>query len=231
MGDDNAYVSIFHTAKDYRKRGIGREVWSKCMEILGDRNVSLIATDYMVPVYKRWGYNVQIPQGVLLMDGKTTLPDYFQPDPDVMIQPITCKNFDDVMTFDKDVTLVDRKDAMKVFIFSPHTRLANYATENGKIQGYIMIRDGLKGIRLSAFYAENPMIAKELMYNAVSDVGLGVYWDGGFWKANIQECKPLYGLFGLTNVVEESQAFWNKHNVEFPYHKVFGVTEFFTTLY
>ena len=232
MGDENGYCSNFHTDKEYRIKGIGRKAAFKCLEVLKGRNVYIVSARYMQPAYSRWGFSVPLSQGGLCLDGITKLPTDFRPNSYITIQAINDKNFDDVMAFDQSVCLFNRKDAMRVFFTSPHTLLVKCAVQNDRINGFIMIREGQRGIRMSAFYADDSEIARELLYDAINELGAGRFMDCAFWRYNIDQCMSLYKMFGLQNVVEDFPAYCSKpHVTEFPWQKVYGTIEYFTTLY
>ena len=188
--------------------------------------------DILCLFHNRWGFHVPISHTFVIQNGVTKLPTDFQPDHLIKVQPITVDNFDDVMGFDRTLSPYDRTHIMKVFFFSPHTQVVMCAVENNTVKGYIMIRDGRKGVRVSAFYAETPAIAKQLLYDAVNAIGAGSFMDCGFWTGN-PACGPLYKMFGLDNhnADQDGEGFCTKQTVHIPWHMVYGFIEKGTTLF
>ena len=211
--------------------GIGKKVWLKCMEVLGDRNIFLTGVAHMVPVYNRWGFKTPTKHGILMVKGPPTIPSDFQPSSSVEVQAITAENLDDIMVFDQTVSLTDRRNIMKVFFFSLHTRIAKCAIENGKVVGYILLRDSRNAIRSSSFYANSLDVAKSLLCAAIKDLEPGTTLDMGFSRANADLARPLYEMFGLGDIKEGDKGYCTKEDVNLPWHKVFGCLEFFSVFY
>ena len=126
------------------------------------------------------------------------------------VQAIIAENLDDIMVFDQTVSLTDQKNIMKVFFFSPHTHIAKCAVENGKVVGYILLRDSRNAIKSSSLYADSLDVAKSLLYTTIKDLEPGTTLDMGFSRANADLARPLYETFGLGNIKEANKGYCTK---------------------
>ena len=50
LNNDEGFVCMFIVDNKYQRRGIGKTLFTKCMEVLGDKNVTLFATEKGAPI-------------------------------------------------------------------------------------------------------------------------------------------------------------------------------------
>ena len=70
LNNDEGFVCMFIVDNTYQRRGIGKTLFTKCMEVLADKNVTLFATEKGAPYYKKhFGFKpIEEKARVVLLD-------------------------------------------------------------------------------------------------------------------------------------------------------------------
>ena len=197
------------------------------MEPARNRNVLLTGVKFMVPTYQKWGFQLSLTHQDIFSDGFPKVPEHFQPMPDIEIQPITDKNFNDIIEFDQSIWPISRSLVFRVFFNSAGVLVVKGAYMNGKLVGFITVRKAEEGkARVSGFYANSKDIAQTMLHDVIqNDIPAGTHLRAGYSKVNLQPCKELYADFGLLGLNCGDESMYTDKELDIKWENVFAIFE------
>ncbi|CAG2112381.1 unnamed protein product, partial [Medioppia subpectinata] len=160
-----AHVGQYGVKRDYQGLGIGSALWEQMMAHMGDRNVSLYASDLMVAKYKvHFSF---VPERRLVhFTGNVTNNNLVDSIDGISLVPIDKSNIGDVIEYDKTVTNgVDRRLMFEALYKTPETVNLVAINEKNKVLGYcVLFSTNLSNLVLvEPLYADNQQIAELLI--------------------------------------------------------------------
>lgn len=152
-----AWISMVLVDRDFRNRGIGREMFSKIVSHLRASNTDTIrldATDMGLNLYKKFGFREEYELiRFTRQNAKADIPDAAPRGSDL--------NLAGIASLDATVTHTDRRQLLEVLMKSHRGQILEFRSEErNKIVGYVGFRPGRLGWQIGPCVAE------------VSDAGL-----------------------------------------------------------
>jgi len=141
---------------------------------------------------------------------------------DQNISPIIKDDFDSILEYDKQCFGFSRPQFLIPWLKQPDVKTFKYSN-NGKLEGFAIIRKANKGYKICPLFADNSTIAEEL-YKAClnSVVGKPLYLDIPVINS---DAVALTQKYNTTYVFECARMYYGKApNIEI--NKVFGITTF-----
>lgn len=217
-GDDLAYLSFYLVKSEFRRQGYGAPLWRSALESLGSRNLIFDAMPNQVGFYQQLGFKIahSISSYHFNRDVAVVLPSQLplcRLDSDIL---------EEVLTYDSAFFPADRKSYMREWLSMPNASGWVWK-EQGKIQGYGLIRKALKGYRIGPCYAENPELAFHLIQAMLSQA------NGEEVSISMPDSSSLSSYllnrFDLT-VGSQLQRMYSRTPIDLPLERIAGITSF-----
>lgn len=161
-----AWIGMVLVDKEYRRQGLGRLLMTSIMDNLkGFRSVKLDATPAGQPVYQKLGF---IEEYLLY---RMVCPSFndIQKTGDHSVETIKKEDLADVIKFDSEIFGVDRTYLVETIRNNyPHKAFA--LKKNGKIEGYILGRDGIRFNYIGPVFAQSSGDAILLISRALENL-------------------------------------------------------------
>ncbi|ELU08244.1 hypothetical protein CAPTEDRAFT_189205 [Capitella teleta] len=232
VGDEMIFISVFIVKEQIRGRGIGTRFLRYIMDINPEKNFALEGAVPAIPLYERMGYKdsgcvleyLEIPKAY-------PMKNYTTPS-DIRVRRIKVK--DDVEAigdFDKSVSHVDRVEYMTHWLLASHCQ-AFVAIQDGACVGYACFRHVRNTVKVQPLYAEKAAVATALIQCYL----LGAQTDAShlhFSLLNQGKHPHIRDTFQKFGDVIQSEVIANlmftKEVIQYPLHKVFGMSNTDTT--
>ena len=214
------FMGFFIVKPEYRSLGIGRKLWYQRRDTLlsrlnDDASVGMDGVIAMQPFYKKGGFEIAFRDERHEKIGEEFIIDQ-------NISPIINDDFDSILEYDKQCFGFSRPQFLMPWLQQPDVKTFKYSN-NGKLEGFAIIRKANKGYKICPLFADNSTIAEEL-YKAClnSVVGKPLYLDIPVINS---DAVTLTQKYNTTYVFECARMYYGKApNIEID--KVFGITTF-----
>jgi len=214
------FMGFFIVKPEYRSLGIGRKLWYQRRDTLlsrlnDDASVGMDGVIAMQPFYKKGGFEIAFRDERHEKIGEEFIIDQ-------NISPIIKDDFDSILEYDKQGFGFSRPQFLIPWLKQPDVKTFKYSN-NGKLEGFAIIRKANKGYKICPLFADNSTIAEEL-YKAClnSVVGKPLYLDIPVINS---DAVTLTQKYNTTYVFECARMYYGKApNIEID--KVFGITTF-----
>jgi len=214
------FMGFFIVKPEYRSLGIGRKLWYQRRDTLlsrlnDDASVGMDGVIAMQPFYKKGGFEIAFRDERHEKIGEEFIIDQ-------NISPIIKDDFDSILEYDKQGFGFSRPQFLIPLLKQPDVKTFKYSN-NGKLEGFAIIRKANKGYKICPLFADNSTIAEEL-YKAClnSVVGKPLYLDIPVINS---DAVALTQKYNTTYVFECARMYYGKApNIEID--KVFGITTF-----
>jgi len=214
------FMGFFIVKPEYRSLGIGRKLWYQRRDTLlsrlnDDASVGMDGVIDMQPFYKKGGFEI-----AFIDERHEKIGEEFIIDQN--ISPIINDDFDSILEYDKQCFGFSRPQFLIPWLKQPDVKTFKYSN-NGKLEGFAIIRKANKGYKICPLFADNSTIAEEL-YKAClnSVVGKPLYLDIPVINS---DAVALTQKYNTTYVFECARMYYGKApNIEI--NKVFGITTF-----
>ncbi|PIQ08150.1 MAG: GNAT family N-acetyltransferase [Ignavibacteriales bacterium CG18_big_fil_WC_8_21_14_2_50_31_20] len=214
------FMGFFIVKPEYRSLGIGRKLWYQRRDTLlsrlnDDASVGMDGVIAMQTFYKKGGFEIAFRDERHEKIGEEFIIDQ-------NISPIIKDDFDSILEYDKQCFGFSRPQFLIPWLKQPDVKTFKYSN-NGKLEGFAIIRKANKGYKICPLFADNSTIAEEL-YKAClnSVVGKPLYLDIPVINS---DAVALTQKYNTTYVFECARMYYGKApNIEI--NKVFGITTF-----
>jgi len=214
------FMGFFIVKPEYRSLGIGRKLWYQRRDTLlsrlnDDASVGMDGVIAMQTFYKKGGFEIAFRDERHEKIGEEFIIDQ-------NISPIIKDDFDSILEYDKQGFGFSRPQFLIPLLKQPDVKTFKYSN-NGKLEGFAIIRKANKGYKICPLFADNSTIAEEL-YKAClnSVVGKPLYLDIPVINS---DAVALTQKYNTTYVFECARMYYGKApNIEID--KVFGITTF-----
>ena len=214
------FMGFFIVKPEYRSLGIGRKLWYQRRDTLlsrlnDDASVGMDGVIAMQTFYKKGGFEIAFRDERHEKIGEEFIIDQ-------NISPIIKDDFDSILEYDKQGFGFSRPQFLIPLLKQPDVKTFKYSN-NGKLEGFAIIRKANKGYKICPLFADNSTIAEEL-YKAClnSVVGKPLYLDIPVINS---DAVALTQKYNTTYVFECARMYYGKApNIEI--NKVFGITTF-----
>lgn len=214
------FMGFFIVKPEYRSLGIGRKLWYQRRDTLlsrlnDDASVGMDGVIAMQTFYKKGGFEIAFRDERHEKIGEEFIIDQ-------NISPIINDDFDSILEYDKQCFGFSRPQFLIPWLKQPDVKTFKYSN-NGKLEGFAIIRKANKGYKICPLFADNSTIAEEL-YKAClnSVVGKPLYLDIPVINS---DAVALTQKYNTTYVFECARMYYGKAPI-IEIDKVFGITTF-----
>ena len=153
--DDFSWIAMVLTDIHYRSQGISTRLMTLLLDSLGDkRSIMLDATDTGMHLYRKFGFNSDYQILRMKLDSLPTISTTnFN-----HISELAEEDIDRLATFDLSIMDFDRKLLITKIIAQKFISISQ-----GKMDGYICMRQGYKYLHIGPLVSTDIIVAKELM--------------------------------------------------------------------
>lgn len=158
--------------EDYRKHGIGKQLFRKVMDVMKDRNVGGTSLSNRITFYEQFGWTIK-SYTIHYNQGRVN-PNFIKDVPDANVEVVSVKdaNFDDVISYDSELHTVPRP--VYISNWALHTSATTYvALQSGRVCGYGVLRPADVGHKMYPLYANDSKIARSLFSKLASHIPKG----------------------------------------------------------
>ncbi|XP_069131610.1 holothin acyltransferase-like [Argopecten irradians] len=207
--------------EEYRSLGVGREMFSKVMDIMADRNVGGTSLSNRISFYAQFGWTIK--SYTFHYNQGPVNPDFVRncPDADCEIEPSENVNFDDVIAYDAEIHTIPRP--VYISNWAQNEAAKTYvAFRGGRVCGYGVLKTGDTGHKLYPLYADDNTVAMALFSKLVSHIPRGS--DLIFTQPiENEEANRIVAGNNLTTYLSMTRLY-NKRNVPVDIKRVYSVS-------
>ncbi|PJE80648.1 hypothetical protein CI610_00387 [invertebrate metagenome] len=191
IDDTFAFFGLYLVKTAYRGYGYGMELTRHRLSYVGKRCIGLDGVKNNVDLYARIGFSPawnNIRFSVLSAQSMQSLSNR-DPQP---IRPLSDILYSQILAFDHHYFPAHRQNFLKFWINQPDSVALGF-TQNGSLQGYLIIRPCLTGAKIGPWLAVSPDIAEQLLLAGIQQMNCyPVYIDmPDINKKGIQLAKKL----------------------------------------
>lgn len=223
------YIAVYVVHPDYQGKGIGSQLWEKCMKRCANLNTCTGAVENMHQKYHSvWKFN-EIPERRFLKyqkEGKIMFENLITAMDGVVIELINASNIDKVINYDNLVCGFEREKFLKLMTEKRDDVVAITARDlSGNILGYGVFQTSLVGaLKCEPIYADNEQIAELLIANGCEKLP-GTTEIGAImtvWSTNLNAQK-LAEKMGLKLKSEWSTMF-TEYDIKIDLEKIYAIS-------
>jgi ribosomal protein S18 acetylase RimI-like enzyme len=212
-----AFLGFYIVKKEFRGKGYGLELWERAIKDLQDYNIGLDGVIDQQENYKKSGFKLAYSN--VRYEGRSIVSnnDFNN------IIPIKDININALIDYDSQYFPVRREKFIKSWI-EQYGKNAFASVDEGKINGYAVIRECRNGYKIGPLFAENAEIAESLFIrlNNTLEKEITIYLD--IPEINIK-ANALVQKYGMKEVFGTARMY-TKEEPNIDQNKVFGVTTF-----
>jgi GNAT superfamily N-acetyltransferase len=214
-GPDYAFIGFYIVRADRRGRGIGTELFDRALARAGDRVIGLDGVLEQQPVYASLGFEPAHRNERWSGAGGGAAPEGLVPLGDV--------GFDDLAEYDQAIFGAPRETFLRSWIDrEPGHALA--FVDDGRPRGYAVLRRCREGMKIGPLFADDPVVAAELLVGmrAAAGAGTAVFLD-------VPHANPAaveIAAASLDGPVFETARMYRNGRPPEDIARVFGVTTF-----
>ncbi|XP_077992574.1 holothin acyltransferase-like [Glandiceps talaboti] len=224
-----AWLGLTVTKKYYRKQGVQKELFKRCIEHAGERNIGLDAAG----LHRS---DVFIKMGFMCIDFKLRIyrgnVDHIKYAPGNLLGNIKVVKVDEVpfanlVSYDSTICKFNRPQFLQFWVNGKDVFTFVAIDNNGSDQifGYGIVFpvrplvDDRKYFALGPFYAENPDIAKALLSSLIRSLPLGSTVQLHVPQINTSAV-DIFREYGFDEILELTRHY-TKYTIKLPYDKVY----------
>ena len=214
-GPDYAFIGFYIVRSDRRGRGIGTELFDRALARAGDRAIGLDGVLEQQPVYASLGFELAHRNERWRGMGGGSAPDGLVPVADLA--------FDDLVGYDTEIFGAAREAFLRAWIDREPGRALAY-TDGGRIRGYAVLRPCREGAKVGPLFADDPVVAAELLVGMRAAAG-----DGMPLFLDVPHANPAaveIAAASLDGPVFETARMYRNGRPPEDIARVFGVTTF-----
>ena len=230
--DYNGYINLYITRKAYRGMGIGRQLYEKALQSLGDRNVVLNAAWDRQDMYKTAGFMISsFKLHIYLCPMRSVNLDPAGKGP---MEPLTMESIKDIdikllYEYDEKINLSKRFEDIKQCLQRSKFGLA--VVEDGVVKGWGALSKGDLGYALSPVYADTTAVAKALIYGLLEKVPEDAQIEVAFPASNAGAQTIFDDLNIKSGVPDPNMRMYSKRDVNLPLQMLFCPINYHTVLF
>lgn len=214
------FMGLFIVQPGYRSSGLGRRLWYLRRDLLLSRlkagaSIGMDGVLAMQPFYEQGGFKISFRDERYMRTGAAF-------EPDKQISPLTEKDMEQVLAYDKVCFGFARPQFMIPWLRLPGNKAFKY-TEGGALKGFAVVRKLLAGFKIGPLFADNPAIAEELYKACLDSVpGEQIYIDIPVCNAGALALVRKY----QADYVFECARMYHGSPPAIEMDRVFGITSF-----
>jgi hypothetical protein len=214
------FMGLFIVDSHYRSQGIGNALWHKRKELLMGRlnsnaSIGMDGILAMQPYYQKGGFNVAFRDERYELQGK----EYRYSE---KVTPILPEDFEEILEYDSLHFGFQRSAFLKQWLTMPDSSAIKFNHEN-EIVGYAVVRKAEKGYRIGPLFAQNDLIAEELLKCCLSNSRENeVYLDVPTINENTMKLVQKYN----GKYIFECARMYFGQAPHLPMNELYGITSF-----
>ena len=216
-GKSFAFVGFFLVKPEYRGKLYGYYIGKACLERLKGRTIGIDGVVAKQGNYNYAGFNKSFNSfrfmgtGGILID---ICPDIVQ---------LSKIPFKDVCAYDKPFFPDERKRFLKSWISQTGSKALGFMN-NGKLEGYGVIRPCREGFKIGPLFADSPVIADKLFVALIADLPKDTHFFLDIPDLN-KDGMAMAQNYRM-NPVFETARMYKGVIPELPMNRIFGITSF-----
>lgn len=216
-GDKFGFLGLYIVKPEHRGKGYGIQIWNAGLKYLEGRNIGLDGVVAQQDNYKKSGFKLAYRN--IRFEG---ISGGHPPDNPEIIKLSTLP-FEAIDSYDRPFFPASRSQFIKTWISQPDCNALG-VMQNGKLEGYGVIRKCRNGYKTGPLFANNPELAESLFLSLKSVVKPAepVYIDTP--EVN-QAAVALAERYNMRVSFETARMYTGKNPV-LPIDRLFGVTSF-----
>lgn len=163
-GDAYAFIGFYIVRADLRGRGIGTELFERALARAGDRAIGLDGVLEQQPVYASLDFDLAHRNERWSGIGGGTAPDAL-----VALDEI---EYDELAAYDRAIFGAPRDAFLHAWIARDRGHALAYV-DDGRLRGYAVLRACREGAKVGPLFADNPVVAAELLVGMRAAAGDG----------------------------------------------------------
>ena len=211
-----AFCGFYIVKAAYRGQGFGLKLTQERLKYVSHRNAGIDGVVNMLEKYERLGYRIAHHNIRFQSACQFNTPQPSQ------IKPLSDISFDKIQDFDRRHFPAQRPGFLKCWINQPDGLSLGYG-DNGKLQGYGVIRPCIEGFKIGPLFAENESIAESLLMALANHThGQNYYLDV---PDNNQSALALVQKHPFVKVFETARMYL-KEVPDIENKNIYGITSF-----
>lgn len=156
-GENYGFIGLYICRPDMRGKGYGKTVWSACMALLADRTIGLDGVLEQQANYRSMGF--EPAYRTFRWSGKPSGGVQSAPD----VRPLAADDFPAITAVDRRIFPAGRTAFLEKWLTQPHQ--VRVATQDGRISGYVVLRQCRDGCKIGPLVAPDLRTAKRLFWS------------------------------------------------------------------
>lgn len=212
-----AFLGLYIVRPEWRGRGLGHALWQHGMASAAGRQVGLDGVPAQQPNYRKSGFELAWRNARYEARGGTTAPD------DTHVVDLARIPFDTVRAYDGPFFPADRGTFLRAWLAQADAAGFGWV-EDGRLQGYGVIRKCRQGWKIGPLFADSERIAEGL-YGALAAraaEGEPVYLDvpeANFDAVALSQRHHMHKVF-------DTARMYTGRPPAVPMHRLYGITTF-----
>ena len=233
IDEKNAMLNMYITKKAFRGRGIGRQVYDRCIRSLRHMNVSINANWDHAAMYASAGFGVSSFKLMVYhcsMKHVTVEPErHLQAGHMVTLVDVA---LDWILEYDQTllapVTSQRRELLTRCMKCSLHGLVV--LGEEGQVLGWGSVSKGDLAYSLMPLYADTPAIAEALINHLLARVPQDGVVEVSYPQTNLEAGRIFEGIGVTKGDTDHNMRMYNKNDVTLPLDRVYSLSNYHLTL-
>jgi GNAT superfamily N-acetyltransferase len=212
------FIGFYVVLPEYRSQGYGLQIWKAALERLQGHNIGLDGVPDQIANYMKSGFSI-CNSNHRFENKVAETPE--EKDPGII--SVGEIPFDLICQYDRQCFPAERRSFLESWLHMPESA-ALVCVENGKLQGYGVVRQCGKGYKIGPLFSENVKIAERLYRQLMSKTERNrlLYLDIPETNPEAMSLAQKYSM----NQVFFTARMYSRGKPEMALNKVFGVTTF-----
>lgn len=217
-----AFIGFYLVKPEYRGQGYGMQLWQTAMSYLSGCNIGLDGVAAQQANYQKSGFQLayanvrfQGKVGLVNSDNANNLKG--------AVVPLEGVSLSSLFAYEKAFFPADRTAFVQAWVEQEDANVLAYVDE-GKLQGYGVIRQCQVGYKVAPLFADTPEIATSLIAALTANLP-----NGSEFYLDVPACHQDAMLLAKTFVMEpvfETARMYTQTQPTLPLNRIFGVTSF-----
>lgn len=219
---DFAFIGFYLVKPEYRGQGYGMQLWQAALSYLSGCNIGLDGVAAQQANYQKSGF--ELAYANVRFQGDVSLENSNRPGKlKGALVPLKTLPLSSLMVYEKAFFPADRTAFMQAWVEQEDASALAYVDE-GKVQGYGVIRQCQSGYKIAPLFADSQEIATSLITALTANLAKGSEFFLDV-PACHQEAMLLAKEFAMVPVFETARMY-TQTKPELPLNRIYGVTSF-----
>lgn len=216
-GSSYGFIGFYIVKPEFRRQGIGIQVWEYGMSYLDGRMIGLDGVPDQIANYQKSGFVFEHKN--ITFKGKARLRNFNAE----RVVKLFAKDFDLIKTYDQQFVPAERDSFLKCWISQAESVVFGFK-EDDILKGYGKIRKCREGYKIGPLFANSAEIAAQLLVALQNKISEGNYFTLDIPEPNAEALK-IAERFKMEYSFETARMYKNGIP-KIDLNKVFGVTTY-----